>query len=77
MNQLIVKVVSIEHKETLHLLKLSQGKETINMLTLELNSMVNIGTELTISIKSTHIGISRYYQKDISIENQIKAKIIH
>ena len=47
------------------------------MLTLELNSKVKLKKHVNISIKSTNIGISKTLKSDISIENQLKAKVIH
>ena len=77
MNRLNAKVIHIENIDNLHYLSCSIGREIIHMITLELNSSIKIGTDVNISIKSTNIGISKSIKKDISIENQLKAKVIH
>ena len=77
MNQLKVEVVKIEKVDRLHYLTLMLKKKVIHMLTLELNSKVKLGIDVNISIKSTNIAISKTFKNDISIENQLKAKVIH
>jgi molybdopterin-binding protein len=76
MNQLRAKVIHIEKVERLHYLTFLFGEEVIHMLTLELDSNIKLETEVNISIKSTNITISKNYRNDISIENQLKAKVI-
>lgn len=77
MNQLKGKVIHIKKVETLHYLSLRVGEEIIHMLTLELPLSISVGTDVNISIKPTNIGISKKIEKDISIVNQLKAKVIH
>jgi len=77
MNQLEVTILEIQETERLHILKCTIGDKVIHMLTLELDPEIKIGKNVNISIKSTNIGISKTLKKDISIENQIKSKVIH
>jgi len=77
MNRLQVKVTNIEKIDTLHYLSFSLNKKVIHIVTLELPKHIKIGKDVNISIKSTNIGISKTLKKDISIENQLKSKVIH
>jgi len=77
MNQLQVEVTKIEEVDRLHYLTLSLNKKVIHMLTLELSKSIKVGKNVNISIKSTNIGISKTLKTDISIENQLKSKVIH
>jgi molybdopterin-binding protein len=77
MNRLEVEVTKIEEVDRLHYLTLSLNKKVIHMLTLELSKNIKVGKNVNISIKSTNIGISKTLKKDISIENQLKSKVIH
>jgi molybdopterin-binding protein len=77
MNQLRVTVTKIEKIDSLHHLTLLLNQKVIHMLTLELNPKIKLGLDVNISFKSTNIGISKSFKKDISLENQLKAKVIH
>jgi molybdopterin-binding protein len=75
MNQIKAEVVKIEKIERLHHLTLALNKQKLYMVTLELPTAVEIGTRLTLSFKSTNIAISTTFQRGITIQNQLKAKI--
>ena len=47
------------------------------MMSLELNKDVKIESKIKLSTKSTHIGIAKSFNGDISYSNQLKAKIIN
>jgi hypothetical protein len=53
MNQLKATIIKIETIESLNLLTLSCGEQTIEILTLELNPNLRVGSSVKLSVKST------------------------
>ena len=74
MNQLLATVIDIRGVERLKHIKLDVEGYTLDMLSLELDSSIEIGKEVVVSIKPTHIGIHK--SKSISSDNQLRATII-
>ncbi|MBU1667392.1 TOBE domain-containing protein [bacterium] len=77
MNQLTVILIQIEHVESLHHLTFSLGKQTIQVLSLELASNLKVGSRVKLSVKSTDIALAKNFTGQLSYANQLKAKITH
>ncbi len=76
MNQLKATIIKIETIKSLNLLTLSCGEQTIEILTLELNPNLRVGSSVKLSVKSTDIAIAKNYGGMLSYTNQLKAKIV-
>ena len=76
MNEIEVEVLEILEFETLHIIKFNYAKRyTILAMTLELPD-IKEGSRVIISFKPTHCIIQRNRLDNISIDNQIKVKLI-
>jgi len=76
MNQLIAKVIHIEHVNNLNRLKFMLKTEVIHMLSLEIQSHLKVGDEVKLSVKSTNISFAKNFSGALSFSNQIKGTIV-
>lgn len=76
MNQFTAMVTDIENIENLHLVSFEFGNQTIKMLSLELNELLEIESTAKLSVKSTNISIAKNFTGLISYANQLHAKVI-
>ena len=75
MNQLTAIVKKIEQVENLHLVSFMLGNQTIKMISLELNELLNMDSSIKLSVKSTNIAIAKNFSGLISYANQLNAKV--
>ena len=75
MNQLKATITQIDNIDNLNLLTLSCGKQTIKILTLELNPNLKVNSSVKLSVKSTDIAIAKNCNGMLSYTNQLQAKI--
>ncbi|RUM70636.1 MAG: transporter [Sulfurovum sp.] len=76
MNQIRAKVVHIKNVNTLHSLTFSLNQQVLQMLSLELNPNIKVGTVVYLGIKSTHVAIAKDLKGQLSLENRLKAKVL-
>jgi len=76
MNQIKAKVIQIKNVDTLHSLTFSLNQQRIQMLSLELDSNIKVGSVVHLGIKSTHIAIAKNLKGLLSLENRLKAKVL-
>ncbi|HIM94431.1 MAG TPA: transporter, partial [Campylobacterales bacterium] len=76
MNKFTAMVTHIENIENLHLVSFEFGNQTIKMLSLELNELLEIESTAKLSVKSTNISIAKNFTGLISYANQLQAKVI-
>jgi len=74
-NQLKATITQIDNIDNLNLLTLSCGKQTIKILTLELNPNLKVNSSVKLSVKSTDIAIAKNCNGMLSYTNQLQAKI--
>ena len=77
MNKLRAKVTNIKNVDNLNLVSFDYNGFNLAMVSLELAKNIKVGVEVNLSVKSTHIAISKEVSKNISYSNQIKDKIKH
>jgi len=75
-NQIKAKVIQIKNVDTLHSLTFSLNQQRIQMLSLELDSNIKVGSVVHLGIKSTHITIAKNLKGLLSLENRLNAKIL-
>jgi molybdopterin-binding protein len=76
MNQFSATVTKIEHIENLHIVSFAFGKQSIKMVSLELNHSLQVDSQVKLGIKSTNIAIAKNLTGRISILNQLNAKVV-
>ena len=76
MNQLIAKVIHIKNVDTLHYLTFSLNQQVIHMLSLELEPKFKIGTLVPLTVKSTHVALSKELNSVSSLDNRLIGTIV-
>ncbi len=76
MNQFNATVKKIERVENLHLVSFEFGNQTIKMLSLDLNRLLELESTVRLRVKSTNIALAKNFTGMLSYANQLKASII-
>lgn len=76
MSQIYTKVIEIKHCDSLHIVKFSFEDITLSMMSLELKKNVQVGSEVLLQVKPSHVAIGKNISGDLSYSNQIKSKIV-
>lgn len=74
MSKIIVTITNIENIENLNIVKFDFLGNFLTMMSLELNQNIKIGTKVILSIKPSHISISKNFKGLVS-SNQLLAKV--
>ena len=75
MSKLIATVSKIQNSSSLHIVEFDFKGVTLSMMSLDLNTNIQIGTKVSLVVKPTHISIAKEFNGKISYSNQIKATI--
>lgn len=75
MSKIIATIKEIRNVDNLNIVEFEFHKNSLKMVSLNLNKEVSIGKKVVLSIKPTHILISKNFIEEISVSNQLKAKI--
>ncbi len=76
MNQFTATVKKIERVDNLYLVSFMLGNQTIKMLSLELNELLQVGSIVKLNVKSTNIALAKNFIGIISYANQLNAKVV-
>jgi molybdopterin-binding protein len=76
MSQIIATIKDIKSIDNLHIVKFNFSQYTILMTSLELKPNIIVGKKVLLAVKPTNISIAKDFQGQISIDNQLKAKIV-
>lgn len=76
MSQIIATIKNIRNVDSLNIVEFGFYKHTLKMVSLNLNKQIAINKKVKLSIKPTNILIAKNLQGEISISNQLKAKIV-
>ena len=75
MNSFEAKLVKIENLESLNIVHFRINNQNLSMMSLELNSSLEVDKNVKLLAKPTHIAIAKNFEGEISYSNQLKAKI--
>ncbi len=75
MNKLSVKVEKIDKNDKLHIVTCKLGCQRIKVVSLELRDTIKIGSTVELSVKSTNISLAKNFTGELSIVNQLTAKV--
>lgn len=76
MSQIIATIKNIRNVDSLNIVEFGFHNQTLKMVSLNLNKQITINKKVKLSIKPTNILIAKNLQGEISISNQLKAKIV-
>ena len=75
MNKLSARVEKIDKTDNLHVITCKLGCQTIKVVSLELQESLQIGSSVELSVKSTNISLAKNLTGELSIVNQLTAKV--
>ena len=75
MNKLSVKIEKIDKNDKLHVITCKLGCQRIKVVSLELRDTIKIGSIVELSVKSTNISLAKNFTGELSIANQLTAKV--
>mgnify|MGYP000990148885 FL=1 len=76
MSQIIATIKNIRNVDSLNIVEFGFFNHTLKMVSLNLSKQISINKKVQLSIKPTNILIAKNLQGEISISNQLKAKIV-
>ena len=76
MNKLKAKVVDIKEKENLHIVKFDSNGVLLTMMSLELPKKVDIGANVILGFKPSHLCLAKNFSGLVSFSNKIAAKVV-
>ncbi|MFW2568005.1 TOBE domain-containing protein [Aliarcobacter butzleri] len=75
MSKLIAKVSKINSLDNLNIVEFDFFGKTLKMMSLGLNSDIQIGTKVNLCVKPTNVAIAKNLSGEISLSNQLFATI--
>lgn len=75
MNKIVATITEIEKIESLHIVSFQFYSYKLQMMSLELSKDIKVGQEVVLGVKPTHVSFAKNLEGQISISNQIRAKI--
>jgi molybdopterin-binding protein len=75
MNYIKASVISIDTFESITLVGFSAAKEVLTMMSLELDSSLQIGSAVILAVKATTVSLAREKSPMLSISNQLSVRI--
>ncbi len=75
MNTLQATITSIKRREPLHYLQCQVGKQTIAMLSLQIDRALSVGSDVLLSVKSTDIMVTKEQSIVLSSANCLHARV--
>ncbi len=76
MNSLKAIVTNIDNIDSLNIVNFDFFGESLSMMSLDLDESIQVGVNIELTAKPTHIAIAKEFSGAISYSNQIKAKIV-
>ena len=76
MSQIIATIKNIRNVDSLNIVEFGFYNHTLKMVSLNLSKQISINKKVKLSIKPTNILIAKKFEGEISISNQLKAKIV-
>ena len=69
------QVIQIENCDNLHIVKFDFVGQTLTMMSLELESVIEVGTKVLLQVKPSHVAIGKNISGELSYSNKLQATI--
>ena len=76
MNKIAVKITQIDNVQNLHVVKFDFHGISLQMMSLDLNKEIEVGTNVHVGVKPTHLALAKEFSGQLSYSNQLQAKVI-
>jgi len=75
-NKIAVKITQIDNVQNLHVVKFDFHGISLQMMSLDLNKEIEVGTNVHVGVKPTHVALAKEFSGQLSSSNQLQAKVI-
>ncbi len=75
MSRLIATVSKIQNCDSLHIVRFECYGQTLSMMSLDLNTKIEIGTKVRLVVKASHVCIAKNFSGALSYSNQLSTSI--
>ena len=76
MNKIKAHITKIENVDTLNLLTFDVQGQQMQMMALEIENTLAVGSEVTLGVKATNVALAMVKSDTLSIENQLEVKLV-
>lgn len=76
MNRFLATVTKIQTKENLNIVNFEFASHKLTMMSLDLDESLRVNSQVTLSIKPTHIALAKDFVGVVSYSNQLGAEIV-
>jgi len=75
MSKIVATVSKIINKDSLHIVEFEFHKQTLLMMSLDLNENVKVGVKVKLVVKPTHVVLAKDFSGEVSFANRVDATI--
>lgn len=76
MNRFLATVTKIQTKENLNIVNFEFASHKLTMMSLDLDESLRVNSQVTLSVKPTHIALAKDFVGVVSYSNQLAAEIV-
>lgn len=76
MNRFFATVTKIQTKENLNIVNFEFASHKLTMMSLDLDESLRVNSQVTLSVKPTHIALAKDFVGVVSYSNQLGAEIV-
>ncbi|MDD2450230.1 MAG: TOBE domain-containing protein [Sulfurimonas sp.] len=76
MNRFLATVTKIQTKENLNIVNFEFASHKLTMMSLDLDESLRVNSQVTLSVKPTHIALAKDFVGVVSYSNQLGAEIV-
>lgn len=76
MSNITATVSKIQNCDSLNIVNFDFNGISLSMMSLELNEKIQIGTQVKLNCKSSHIAIAKNFSGDVSYSNRLNCEIV-
>jgi len=76
MNRFFATVTKIQTKENLNIVNFEFASHKLTMMSLDLDESLRVNSQVTLSVKPTHIALAKEFSGVVSYSNQLAAEIV-
>ena len=76
MNYIVASISKIQSVDSINVVSFTAEGHTLKMMSLELDESLETGAKVSLGVKSTNVSLSKSFNAELSISNQLPSKIV-
>jgi len=76
MNYIVASISKIQSVDNINIVSFTHESQTLKMMSLELDEAFKVGDKVKLGAKSTNVSLSKSFNVELSISNQLPSKIV-